>query len=42
MSLPAAAAVPMVNCSWAYWSQQHQQSAEIIIGGDVRVLRKIR
>lgn len=32
----------MVNCSWAYWTQQHQASVEILIGCDVRVLRKIK
>lgn len=32
----------MVNVAWVYWSQHHTQNVEIIIGGDVRVIRKIR
>lgn len=32
----------MVNCAWAYWSQVPKDSVEIIVGGDVRVERKLK
>ncbi len=32
----------MVNCSWAYWTQAPQDCVEVVIGGDVRVVRKIQ
>jgi hypothetical protein len=32
----------MVNCAWAYWTQTHQDCIEIVLGGDVRVLQKLK